>query len=117
MVEVKVTEGPMAFAHHAVGFTAYGTVVRLRAGEHRHVGARMILPLDDPVARLRRHRPAGRRDPLDLTERQIHSVPMPPDAPLHGIRILECSALGPAAITMPLVDLGAEVDQGRAPRR
>ena len=34
---------------------------------------------------------------------------MPPDAPLHGIRIIECSALGPAAITMPLVDLGAEV--------
>ncbi|MGH9079162.1 MAG: CoA transferase, partial [Acidimicrobiales bacterium] len=34
---------------------------------------------------------------------------MPADAPLHGIRILECSALGPAAITMPLVDLGAEV--------
>ena len=32
-----------------------------------------------------------------------------PDAPLHGIRIIECSALGPAAITMPLVDLGAEV--------
>src|SRR5580698_5116329 len=31
------------------------------------------------------------------------------DAPLHGIRILECSALGPAAITMPLIDLGAEV--------
>ncbi len=30
-------------------------------------------------------------------------------APLDGIRILECSALGPAAITMPLVDLGAEV--------
>ena len=34
---------------------------------------------------------------------------MAPDAPLHGIRIIECSALGPAAITMPLVDLGAEV--------
>jgi crotonobetainyl-CoA:carnitine CoA-transferase CaiB-like acyl-CoA transferase len=29
--------------------------------------------------------------------------------PLSGIRILECSALGPAAITTPLVDLGAEV--------
>jgi len=29
--------------------------------------------------------------------------------PLAGIRILECSALGPAAITTPLVDLGAEV--------
>ena len=49
VVEVKVTEGPMVFAHHAVGFTAYGTVVRLLADEHRHVGARMILPLDDPV--------------------------------------------------------------------
>ena len=30
-------------------------------------------------------------------------------APLEGIRILEASALGPAAVTMPLVDLGAEV--------
>ncbi len=29
--------------------------------------------------------------------------------PLSGMRILECSALGPAAITTPLVDLGAEV--------
>ena len=34
---------------------------------------------------------------------------MPTDAPLHGIRILEVSTLGPAAITMPLIDLGAEV--------
>jgi uncharacterized protein YbjQ (UPF0145 family) len=50
VVEVKVTEGPMTFARHAVAFTAYGTVVKLVAGEHRHVGARMILPLDDPVA-------------------------------------------------------------------
>src|ERR1700722_14620543 len=29
--------------------------------------------------------------------------------PLHGMRIIECSALGPAQITTPLVDLGAEV--------
>jgi crotonobetainyl-CoA:carnitine CoA-transferase CaiB-like acyl-CoA transferase len=34
---------------------------------------------------------------------------MRPEAPLHGIRIIECSALGPAAVTMPLVDLGADV--------
>ena len=34
---------------------------------------------------------------------------MSTDAPIHGIRILEVSALGPAAITMPLIDLGAEV--------
>jgi uncharacterized protein YbjQ (UPF0145 family) len=49
VVEVKVTEGPMEFAHHAVGFTAYGTAVRLVAGEHRNLGARMVLPMDDPV--------------------------------------------------------------------
>jgi crotonobetainyl-CoA:carnitine CoA-transferase CaiB-like acyl-CoA transferase len=29
--------------------------------------------------------------------------------PLHGLRIIECSALGPAAITSSLVDLGADV--------
>jgi uncharacterized protein YbjQ (UPF0145 family) len=50
VVEVKVTEGPMEFAHHAVGFTAYGTAVRLVAGEHRNLGARMVLPMDDPAA-------------------------------------------------------------------
>ena len=49
VVEVKVTEGPMDFAHHAVGFTAYGTAVRLVADRHRNLGARMVLPLDDPV--------------------------------------------------------------------
>jgi len=49
VVEVKVSEGPMDFARHAVGFTAYGTVVRLVADEHRHLGARMVLPMDDAV--------------------------------------------------------------------
>jgi uncharacterized protein YbjQ (UPF0145 family) len=49
VVEVKVTEGPMDFAHHAVGFTAYGTAVRLVTDEHRHPGARMVLPMDDAV--------------------------------------------------------------------
>jgi crotonobetainyl-CoA:carnitine CoA-transferase CaiB-like acyl-CoA transferase len=34
---------------------------------------------------------------------------MAADAPLHGMRIIECSALGPAQITTPLVDLGADV--------
>jgi crotonobetainyl-CoA:carnitine CoA-transferase CaiB-like acyl-CoA transferase len=29
--------------------------------------------------------------------------------PLHGMRVIECSALGPAAITSALVDLGADV--------
>ena len=35
--------------------------------------------------------------------------PMATTPPLHGMRIIECSALGPAQITTPLIDLGAEV--------
>jgi uncharacterized protein YbjQ (UPF0145 family) len=49
VVEVKVTEGPMDFAHHAIGFAAYGTVVRLVADAHQPLEVRMVLPLDDPV--------------------------------------------------------------------
>jgi uncharacterized protein YbjQ (UPF0145 family) len=49
VVEVKVTEGPMDFAHHAVGFAAYGTVVHLEADQHRSLTPRMVVPLDDPV--------------------------------------------------------------------
>ncbi len=49
VVEVKVTEGPMEFARHAVSFTAYGTVVRLAADRHRSLSPQMVLPLDDPV--------------------------------------------------------------------
>jgi crotonobetainyl-CoA:carnitine CoA-transferase CaiB-like acyl-CoA transferase len=45
----------------------------------------------------------------DPSNPQNTSSPTGSPAPLHGIRIIECSALGPAAITMPLVDLGAEV--------
>jgi uncharacterized protein YbjQ (UPF0145 family) len=49
VVGVMVTEGPMDFAHHAVGFTAYGTVVRLTAERHRPLAPRMVLALDDPA--------------------------------------------------------------------
>jgi uncharacterized protein YbjQ (UPF0145 family) len=49
VVEVKVTEGPMAFARHAVSFVAYGTVVHLAADRHRALAPQMVLPLDDPV--------------------------------------------------------------------
>ena len=34
---------------------------------------------------------------------------MPAHPPLQGVRIVECSMLGPAAITTPLAELGAEV--------
>ena len=34
---------------------------------------------------------------------------MPSIAPLEGVRIIECSSLGPAEITNTLIDLGADV--------
>jgi uncharacterized protein YbjQ (UPF0145 family) len=48
VVEVKVTEGPMEFASHAIGFSAWGTVVRLAGDAHRRLEPTMVLPLDDP---------------------------------------------------------------------
>jgi uncharacterized protein YbjQ (UPF0145 family) len=47
VVEVKVAEGPLAFAGHAVGFMAYGTVVRESEAGHRDIGATAVVPLDD----------------------------------------------------------------------
>jgi crotonobetainyl-CoA:carnitine CoA-transferase CaiB-like acyl-CoA transferase len=38
-----------------------------------------------------------------------------PRPPLAGVRIVECSLLGPAAITTPLADLGAEVIKVESP--
>jgi uncharacterized protein YbjQ (UPF0145 family) len=49
IVEVKVTEGPMPFAHHAIGFAAWGTAVRLEAETHQYLRPRVVLPLDDAV--------------------------------------------------------------------
>jgi uncharacterized protein YbjQ (UPF0145 family) len=49
VVQVKVTEGPMSFARHAIGFTAWGTAVKLVAEAHQFVQPDMVLPLDDAV--------------------------------------------------------------------
>jgi uncharacterized protein YbjQ (UPF0145 family) len=49
VVEVKVTEGPMHFARHAIGFTAWGTAVKLVAEAHQFVQPQVVLPLDDAV--------------------------------------------------------------------
>jgi uncharacterized protein YbjQ (UPF0145 family) len=49
VVEVKVTEGPMSFARHAIGFTAWGTAVKLVADAHQFVHPQVVLPLDDAV--------------------------------------------------------------------
>ena len=44
-----MTEGPMSFARHAVGFTAWGTAVTLVAEQHQFVQPEMVLPLDDAM--------------------------------------------------------------------
>jgi uncharacterized protein YbjQ (UPF0145 family) len=49
VVAVSITEGPMHFAHQVIGFTAWGTAVRLVADSHRSIEPKMVLPLDDAV--------------------------------------------------------------------
>ncbi len=49
IVAVRVAEGPMWFAHHAIGFTAWGTAVRLEAKAHQYLQPQVVLPLDDAV--------------------------------------------------------------------
>lgn len=50
IVDVKVTEGPMRFASHAIAFTAWGTAIRLDAEAHQHLQPGAVLPLDDAVS-------------------------------------------------------------------
>ncbi len=47
VVEVKITEGPMRFASHAVGFATWGTVVRLRKDVHQSVQPIAVVSLND----------------------------------------------------------------------
>jgi len=49
VVAVRITEGPMHFARHVIGFTAWGTAVRLAADTHQYLRPQMVLPLDDAV--------------------------------------------------------------------
>jgi uncharacterized protein YbjQ (UPF0145 family) len=49
VVAVRITEGPMHFARHVIGFTAWGTAVRLNPDGHQYLQPRMVLPLDDAV--------------------------------------------------------------------
>ena len=50
MVAVQVGEGPMEFASHSVGFTAWGTSVQASPGGHKHLRPRVSVSLDDPQA-------------------------------------------------------------------
>lgn len=47
VIEVKVVEGPMTFASHAIGFAVWGTVVRLAATSHQPMNPTTVVSLDD----------------------------------------------------------------------
>jgi uncharacterized protein YbjQ (UPF0145 family) len=47
VVEVKLVEGPMGFASHAVGFAVWGTVVRLAKDTHQSVHPTTVVSLND----------------------------------------------------------------------
>lgn len=47
VIEVKIVEGPMRFASHAVGFAAWGTVVRLAKPSHQSVHPQAVVSLND----------------------------------------------------------------------
>lgn len=47
VVEVKLVEGPMSFAAHAVGFAVWGTVVRLAKDTHQFIQPTMVVSLND----------------------------------------------------------------------
>jgi hypothetical protein len=49
VVAVQVSEGPVEFAGHAIGFTAWGTTVKPTAGGHQYIAPQVVLPLDDAV--------------------------------------------------------------------
>ncbi|MGH8994748.1 MAG: heavy metal-binding domain-containing protein [Acidimicrobiales bacterium] len=49
IVGVRVSEGPVPFASHVIGFSAWGTAVRLVADAHTYIQPQVVLPLDDAV--------------------------------------------------------------------
>jgi uncharacterized protein YbjQ (UPF0145 family) len=64
VVAVVMRQGPMAFATHAVGFTAWGTAVRVGPEGQRHLEPAVVVSLDDSrlafeARSLRAQRPGG----------------------------------------------------------
>jgi uncharacterized protein YbjQ (UPF0145 family) len=49
VVAVRVSEGPMDFAHHAIGFTVYGTAVRPGPSGHRRQEPTVAVSLNDSM--------------------------------------------------------------------
>ena len=49
VVGVSITEGPLPFAGHAIGFCAWGTAVAVGDDGHLRIAPSMVVSLDDPV--------------------------------------------------------------------
>lgn len=50
VVAVQVREGPMDFAHHAIGFTVYGSAVKPGPRGHQYFAPQVSVSLDDRIA-------------------------------------------------------------------
>lgn len=49
LLDAKVVDRPVSFAHHVVEFLVYGTAVKMLAPSHSHPNLSTVLPVDDKV--------------------------------------------------------------------
>ncbi len=49
LVDAKIVDRPVPFAHHVVEFMVYGTSIRMLAEDHIHPELAVVLPVDDRV--------------------------------------------------------------------
>ena len=49
LVDAKVIDRPVYFAHHVVEFLTYGTAIKMLAKEHTHPSLAVVVPMDDQV--------------------------------------------------------------------
>ncbi len=49
LVDAKVVDRPVSFAHHVIEFLSYGTAIKMLAQEHTHPRLSLVVPVDDRV--------------------------------------------------------------------
>jgi uncharacterized protein YbjQ (UPF0145 family) len=49
LVDAKIIDRPVYFAHHVVEFLTYGTAIKMLAEGHTHPNMSLVLPIDDVV--------------------------------------------------------------------
>ena len=49
LLDAKIVDRPVRFAHHVVEFLVYGTAVKMLAPSHSHPNLSTVLPVDDKV--------------------------------------------------------------------